>query len=210
MSLFRENSYPSYRLIPRSCSDTKLKHVIKSLNGDKFEIQRLRQHSKGSSRPNTLSSRYGLGAFPIHSDFALSEVPPKFIILAAPRPRFADTLLFEPAELIQVFGLDWLKRSLYLLRCRNSKYCRLLTLTDGKFIFRYNKEIMVPQNNEAREVSEYIDKGMKLLCRINWIDHRVAIINNWNLWHARDLSHSTEFRSLFRVAVWGGRDELVI
>ena len=174
----------------------------------KLLINRLIPTPEESSRINTLSSRYGLGAFPLHSDFVTSTLPPPYILLAAPRPRGTDTILFDARRLIMHYGLDYLLRCLFLLHGTIPRYCRLLTFKNGRFCFRYNKVVMTPQNTEALEVANYLEGDGLHLFRINWHQQRAVLIDNWNTFHSRSACESYDKIGLYRFAIWGDTNVL--
>lgn len=196
---------PRWKLVPRRHGflEPSVKQFLRLLQPEKLLCHRLIPRTREGARPNTLSSRHGLGAFPVHTDFATADVPPRYILLAAPRPRLTETLIFDAYELMEAFGLEYLQRCLFLQRGRTSRYCRLLTLPEGNPLFRYNKAVMVPQNREAHEVSNYIETGMRRVCRVNWEEYRIAVIDNWNALHSRDACQRANSIGLFRFAIWG-------
>lgn len=180
--------------------------VLKLLAPEKLICQRLFPRSQESARPDTLSSRHGLDMFPPHTDFAIIDVPPRYLVFAAPRPRAAETLIYDTGELVREFGIEYLQRCLYLLRGRTSRYCRLITHQDDRKIFRYNAAVMAAQNVEAHAVTDYIMTSMRATCRIDWTEHRVAILDNWSAMHGRDALRGTPGIGLYRFAVWGSND----
>lgn len=194
-----------WKLLPRKRGDPKkiIREVINSLNPEKVILHRLKPRTQREARPNTLSSRHGLGAFPAHTDFVVSEVPPRYLVLAAGRPRAAETLIFDTRQLVNKFGVEYLQRCLFLLHGQTKRYCRLLTYKGAKSLFRYNKAVMIAQNREARIVSEFVENEMQVQCRINWLEHQIAIIDNWNVFHGRDACPDPDEVSLFRLAIWG-------
>lgn len=193
-----------WKLFPRSCGRNELnvKHLVRLMQPTKLLFHRLSPTTKDAARTNTLSSRFGLGEFPLHTDFASVTVPPKYILLVAPRPRDTETLLFDARRLIEQYGHDYLSRCLFLLHGTTPRYCRMLTLKDGRLCFRYNKAVMTPQNPEAQEVANYINSGGLPLCRINWHQHRVALIDNWGTFHSRSTYKDPDRIGLYRFAIW--------
>ncbi|CAJ0731324.1 MULTISPECIES: TauD/TfdA family dioxygenase [Ralstonia] len=199
---------PKWRLIRRDQKGHaySVKEVLKLLAPEKWMCQRLLPRSQELARPDTLSSRYGLDIFPPHTDFATIDVPPQYLVLVAPQPRAADTLIYDAGELVREFGIDYLQRCLYLLRGRTSRYCRLITHQDNKKVLRYNATVMAAQNAEAHAVADYIKTSMRATCRIDWTQHRMAILDNWSAMHGRDALDGTLGVGLYRFALWGSND----
>lgn len=177
--------------------------IVRSMKPRKLLINRLSPVPEGAARVNTLSSRYGLGCFPLHSDYVTSNNPPPYILLVAPRPRDTDTFLFDAHKLIFNFGLDFLARCLFLLHGTSPRYCRLITVKNDRLCFRYNKAIMTPQNPEAEEIANYLDSGSVQLFRVNWHQHRAVLIDNWSTFHSRGACASFDKIGLHRFAIWG-------
>jgi hypothetical protein len=199
-----------WRLVPRHCepSERRVKPLLRLLQPKTLLCQRLTPRTKEAARSNTLSSRHGLEAFPFHTDFATTTIPPRYILLAAPRPRRTETLLFDAYGLIQQFGLEHLQRCLFLQHGRAPRYCRLLTLPEGRPCFRYNKAVMTPQNAEAHEVANYIEGEAPQVFRVNWLQYRAALIDNWCTLHARSVCQGSDSIGLYRFAVWGNVHDL--
>lgn len=194
-----------WALVPRRHgTEPKIKRLLNLLRPEKIQCNHLLPRTVANARSNTLSSRHGLDAFPAHTDFVTADVPPRYILLAAPRPRATETLIFDSCELTEFFGVEYLQRCLFLQSGRASRYCRLLTLPQGKSIFRYNKAVMAPQNREARDVANYIDTVMKPVCRVSWKEYRFAVIDNWKALHSRGSCQNLDGIGLYRFAIWGG------
>ncbi|WP_206435101.1 hypothetical protein [Sphingobium yanoikuyae] len=70
-----------------------LRELSDELELKKMSQMRLQANPAEAARPNTLSSRYGLGAFPMHTDNALASPPPRYIIFCAPMQRACKTFL---------------------------------------------------------------------------------------------------------------------
>ena len=186
----------------------KFKDIVELVNPDKIIISRLHQRAKEFAKPNSLSSKYGLGRFPIHSDFAKYTIPPRYILLSAGKARLTETLIYDPSELFKVFTKQYLERCLFLVGVSCPHYVRILTYSTGKPLFRYNKDIMTPANNEAKVVSQWIEREMPVAFRIDWSYYRTALINNWELWHARNVCNYNQGSALVRLAMWSEVNDL--
>ncbi len=183
-----------------------IKQILGALAPGKLICQQLHPRLQGAARPNTLSSRHGLGVFPPHTDFATSDTPPRYLVLASPLPRPADTLIYDTDELVSKFGIEYLQRSLYLLRGRTSRYCRLVSIRGDKKLFRYNGAVMAPQNDEAFAVTHHIETSLSATFHIDWTAYRMAILDNWSVMHGRAALDSPLDIGLHRFAVWGNND----
>lgn len=183
----------------------KVRQVGKILGVNCIQADYLVPKTRDSARPNTLSSMFGLRAFPIHTDFSTRSMPSRYIILSAPRPRDATTRLYDGNRLTHVFQ-DKLKESIFLVHgIRNPFASRFVDSIDGEPLVRYNPAVMKPLNKIAEELSSYIDKEWSWDIEINWQQCRYAIIDNWRCLHSRsDVKDETVIKSgLWRFAMGG-------
>ena len=196
-----------WRLVPRNRSSAQfsLSNFVKSLRPTKVICQRLTPRNQCVARANTLSSRYGLGKFPAHTDFATAELPARYVVLAAPRPRHADTLIYSTQQLLDTFGEEFLRRCLFLRRGTPPRYCRIFVLVGEERLFRYNEALMEPINLEALEVADYVRSSIQTSCRVNWSENRFAIFDNWQVLHSREHCDGADGIGLIRLAIWGDR-----
>lgn len=76
-------------------------------------------------------------------------------------------------------------------------------MRDGCPMFRYNKAVMSPKNEEARELEKHIAESIEGQIQISWITFRFAVIDNWNAMHARTDCSRSDGTGLLRFAIWG-------
>lgn len=183
-------------------SSIRIKSIIDSLKPKKITRQYLSLDDKSTARPNTLSSRYGQNEFPFHTDFATSDTPANYIILATSRPRKTKTLLIDTNELIDHYGIDFLKRCLFIQKDQIAKYRRLVTMIDNKPRFCYNPAIMTPHSNEAIDLEQYMKNNIKKIHSIDWTEKRIALLDNWNVLHARECCTDPERVGIYRYSIW--------
>jgi hypothetical protein len=191
--------------IPRSHKhdSLSLKKIIQILNSNQIDVSRLTPRNKIEARPNSLSSRFGLGAFPPHTDYAFRDIPPRYIIMHAPRPRAAKTLIFDSRHLLQLKSHSELGRCLFQVLSSKNFYSKLLTNHRDEFFLRYNSAIMLPINKEASAISEFILYKWRPTTIIDWTETRTIIIDNWLMLHSRsEYSISNSIKSLWRIALW--------
>lgn len=172
--------------------------------------QRLAGKPKDLARPNTLSSRHGLEAFPLHSDGALTATPPRWLLLVAPRRRITRTILFDTNKLTQEFGDAYLRRALFLQKSRHAKYLRLLVEISGRQCIRYNADVMQPANSEATAVNAYLRCSLPSCLTIDWQENRMALIDNWATLHARGPFLDSDGAGIFRFSIWSKNNDMDI
>ncbi len=132
----------------------------------------------------SLSSAYGLNEFPLHTDGAEYNIPPRFLVLRAlsnspTRTSFADSNSIKD-DLIQ-FNTRWsvktkdgiIRTNLYE---RHPKY-------NIDFI-RFNRLSMKCDEGNRIEVYKTIDK--LLINYIKWAKYKTVIIDNWRILHGRE------------------------
>ncbi|HSZ34654.1 MAG TPA: hypothetical protein VK772_15165 [Puia sp.] len=146
-------------------------------------IDLLTAAKKQDVQVDSLSKRYGLESFPIHTDCAYFRVPPRYIFLRyvgsfeSPSPTFLidfETDKLDPAEQQFVKNAIW-----YVKGSEGGFY----TTIYENGVLRYDPEIMKPVNNVPYKMSDLLEKMRK--SQINWHSNKVLIINNWSTLHAR-------------------------
>lgn len=142
-----------------------------------------------SAPKNTLSSRYGLAAFPFHTDGAHWRQPPRYLVLYCrdPASGIRETLLSQPLPGADSVEKTILRRSLWRVSGVHKHFvARILDGVNGSEFLRFDWSCMTPVSNqdESREVlSACIDRAP--IKRITWQRDRFLLIDNWKLLHGR-------------------------
>lgn len=134
-------------------------------------------------KKDSLTKRYGLEEFPIHTDCAYLKVPPKYIIL-----RYIGNIEYPTPSVVVHFDklklsedeMDFIQKTIWFVKSKNIGFYSPI-LKDG--ILRYDKEIMKMANPTE-------DKMIKILAKmkrtdIHWFKNKVIVINNHNDLHFR-------------------------
>ena len=154
--------------------------------------QELHVTDSKEAKPNTLSSRFGMGMFPFHTDTAFWELPARWVLLRAVSGDLdRPTHLQSFKELFQGVSRSLVRRSAWICDTGVAKrYSTISFIHEGSEGFRYDPNCMTPANNAARQVDEMIRHQCFDLNgdMIKWIPDRVAIIDNWAWLHARGAS----------------------
>ena len=81
---------------------------------DHLLVKDIHPQPKERANPNTLSSRYGLGAFPFHTEAAYLSAPPRFLLLYCVHPGDGarPTLLLDASSEVLYFNCCTSKNSL--------------------------------------------------------------------------------------------------
>lgn len=174
---------------------------LKVKKNSKFLIQRLSPKSKDSaSSTNSLSSRYGLGDFPPHSDFVSMSQPPRWIAIFCPVTRPAVTKFIDCSELFR--SADRLcDDALFRVRSKRQVFsASFRTLYKNGFIFRYNQDLMEPLNSAAISVQETIKYCKNFKHEIDWRNVSLVIFDNWRFLHSRGEVNCEKSGWLWRIA----------
>ncbi|WP_460678410.1 Fe(II)-2OG oxygenase family protein [Mucilaginibacter koreensis] len=139
----------------------------------------------------SLSMRYGLGAFPYHTDGAYLRVPPKYIMfryeagIDSPTPTIINPILKYTCE----SELKPLEREFWFVRGRNLDfYSPIITANKEhtRLFMRYDINCMISRKETS--VLEDIINSTRFKQKevaIDWFPKKVLIINNWETLHKR-------------------------
>jgi alpha-ketoglutarate-dependent taurine dioxygenase len=176
----------------------RLSAIAKRLGLSQAKQARLTASEAEHARPNTLSSRYGLGTFPLHSDFALDETPPRYVILYAPHPRPFATVLWDAWQV----PMETRSQAIFLIdEPRRRKYVRFEQVRSGRPIIRYNSAVFTPQKQLAEELTKQIEMQRGAI-KIKWTERSSVIIDNWRILHGREKDTAGRGGFVRRVAGW--------
>lgn len=172
-------------------------------------VDRLSPRLPKDARPDTMSSCYGAGAFPLHTDRAHWPVPPRYILLRSvgdesDRPTtLLDTIKITSKSLLRepLWYSKWLVES-----TRTTFMCTVMTKKEGDAtpIFRYDTCCMRPFDSAASRLEEDItcELGLSSPELFGWVNGTVLIIDNWRALHGRGTSTTEDFgRVLERVVI---------
>lgn len=175
-----------------------LRELSEELEIKKLSQMRLQANPADVARPNTLSSRHGLGTFPMHTDNALASPPPRYIIFCAPKHRACKTLLF-PAN---ACANDLWTESVFVSRLRGRlRYSTAIIEYGGEKGIRYNAACMLPQNEPARQLTRVL-QDCTPTNTIDWTHSGRAVIDNWRCLHGRDPVKIDHVNNYIR-RIWG-------
>lgn len=161
--------------------------------------------NKDSDKKITLSKNYGLGGFPFHTDGSHKVIPPKYIILKynGNKSSNCDTLIYSLYEMMldRVLVND-INKNIYIVKgSRVSFYSSIFTIYGDKYFCRWNPLTMQNTLNTMFDFNNNIKKNN--VKKIQWVENKIVVINNWNSLHAREsvnLSETT--RMLERYSIY--------
>ncbi|RUL81898.1 TauD/TfdA family dioxygenase [Tautonia sociabilis] len=142
------------------------------------------------ARPNSLSSRHGLGAFPLHTDEATATCPPRYLLLFNLEDgHLADTLLLDVKETIARMS-EPIAQELFEAKFafRNGRRSFLAPIVDriGRFA-RFDPNIMQPTGRRAeRLLAEFSEALSETKVQpIRWSTGQYLVIDNHRMLHGR-------------------------
>lgn len=161
----------------------------------------LRPTTAEVARPNSLSSKYGLGQQPLHTDGAHLSNPPDIVVLIASASSLTATRLWSTGGQMPPRGAPngafW--NGMFLVRNgRDSFYAPALS---GRR-YRYDPGCMTPCDARAREVVQYFDEQLGNSAVHEWgAADQLLVIDNRDSMHARSaVADGDQARELTRIA----------
>ncbi len=172
-------------------------------------LRLIRPRATDKAKQNTLSSRYGMGAFPFHTDSAYWPTPARFILFHCVSPGAGDrpTLLIDPRE----WSLPGCERRLlcnevWRVTTRRPFHCTVGRERDEGFCVRFDEACMVPVTTGANAVLQVIRDAIlnSRIVTIQWREGDLLIVDNLRLLHARGWAlQPDEDRILARILIRG-------
>lgn len=170
-------------------------------------IRTIKPQSESESKVNTLSSRYGFGSFPLHTDTAYWRIPAKYIILRCINPGAGNrrTILFDT----HAWALSDREQSLLINEPwrtigRFGFLCTVAELRKSRLSYRYDLHCMMPLTRQARSLHTWLTERINIskVLEICWHEQDLLVIDNHRCLHGRTNSdfHDPE-RELERILV---------
>jgi L-asparagine oxygenase len=163
-----------------------------------------------NAKEKTLSSRYGMGAFPFHTDAAHWRCPAAYVLLFCENPGQAK----RPTNLIDTYAWQIDDRLQHSMRSdlwksgyRLPMLCTVGEEVRGLLSIRYDTDCMRPASAKSErlrlQLETLIAESAKI--GISWVHNALLIVDNARMLHARGGARlPDEDRVLIRILV-GGR-----
>jgi alpha-ketoglutarate-dependent taurine dioxygenase len=162
-------------------------------------VMSLRPLGSDEARPNSLSSRYGKAAQPLHTDGAHMPEPPDFVLLLAEKASKVPTLLWK-CEIIhyQLPSYTDLRHGVFLVNNGTDSFFR--TAASGLDL-RYDPGCMAPCDERARRTARFFAAVTESAVEHHWdAPGKVLLIDNRRVLHARAAAEDEPGREIKRVA----------
>lgn len=157
-------------------------------------IGTLKPHFATTARPNSTSSIYGLGAFPLHTDMAHWPLPPRYLVMRA-KVASCDvpTLLVDhlKLEFNEKYRALLPRASWKVLKVNEPFLCSMFFEHKGVRGIRWDVSTMSPNGKIATEINAEILRTLQNLMEtsstsIYWNSpDDILVIDNWRMLHAR-------------------------
>jgi L-asparagine oxygenase len=142
---------------------------------------------------NTLSSRYGLGAFPPHTDTAYWRRTAKYVLLRCIHPGHGGrvTEIFDSRQWkIGTDTRDLICGAVWAAQAQKPFLCTIAETSRGQLAFRYDMNCMVPVTKDGGCSKDVMDdliasSGREL---IRWRQGDLLVLDNHRCIHARGMS----------------------
>jgi L-asparagine oxygenase len=177
---------------------------------DKVLVKDIRPQPKDVANVNTLSSRYGMGAFPVHTEAAYLPSPPRFLLLycVSPGSGGRTTVLLDGANLFGRMPKTHRPGTWVVKAGRRPFLCDALwRKSSTEFGIRYDRECLFPRGPTARSEEQWIREliSESTPTTIQWAEKQLLIVNNIRMLHGRGGSNNDDRdRWLKRVLVAEG------
>lgn len=161
------------------------------------------------AKKNTLSSRYGTGSFPFHTDCAHWDRPAQYLLLFCVNPGEGrrQTLLQDSQSWTLATDEEELAcRALWRTGHVRSRLCTVCERSVRGLTVRYDTDCMRPMTAEAREVALLLEANIEKSqqCEIDWEENCLLVVDNRRMVHARGKGELPDkSRVLKRILVGG-------
>jgi len=172
-------------------------------------VRDIRPQPAHSAKQNTLSSRYGIDAFPFHTDAAHWDQPARYLAMYCVDPgegRRPTLLQDSRAWQLDDVEMELACRALWATGHVRPRICMLAERIADRLAIRYDKDCMRPMTAEARELAALIESRIDKTEQeqIDWEPCSLLVIDNQRLVHARGRSGPIDTkRTLKRILIGG-------
>lgn len=195
--------------------DTDLLRLVEPLGRVRVDprnpelVRDIQPQQAGAAKPNTLSSRYGTGGFPFHTDTAHWERPARYLLLYCVSPgegmrptRLQDSRAWQLTD--QEMSLAC--RALWAVGHRRVRLAHLAVPAGDRLSVRYDMDCMRPMTTEAGELKALLQHRIETTVetRNAWEPGTLLVIDNHRMVHARGEASRPDANRLLKRILIGG------
>lgn len=161
---------------------------------DRIGIERVSPKRRDQARAGTLSARYGLGPFPLHTERAHWRRPPRFVVFrSVGNPTDRPTTLADSHQLSGRNDLiTWLHDVPWKVEWNEASFETRVLMPDAesRWQVRYDPCCMTVCRPEHRELQAELDEELQRfsLEEHHWTRDTALVIDNWRVLHGRGSS----------------------
>jgi hypothetical protein len=156
-------------------------------------VRRISPKSSINSKANTLSSRYGLAEFPLHTETAYWTRPARYLVLRCVDPgqgRRPTTILDTKLLKLGPTERKLFVNEVWKVHSRRPFLCTLMEEINGHIAFRFDPECMLPITRGARRTLAIMTEllAQARVTEIQWSAGELLVLDNRRLLHGRGAS----------------------
>ena len=182
--------------------------VLRRRSSGRSFIDELKPQPADHARTSSMTSRFGIRAFPFHTDGAFLRVPPRFTLLRCESDSVGQrpTFVLDSKKFLAPTLCERLVRHIWQVSVRPSFYCSLLQQREDGFCLRWDPNIIKAAHKAAQATTVEFTNAIESAAStaIIWQPSVTLVLDNWRVLHARaDRPHGIEHedRLLQRVYV---------
>jgi alpha-ketoglutarate-dependent taurine dioxygenase len=179
---------------------------------DPTPIRDIRPQTRTTAPSNSLSSRFGLGSFPFHTDVAHWTTPARYLMLYCLHPGRGErpTLLqdsrswSEAADIMRVASCEVWKSGHV-----RPQLCTVSTVRNGHFAIRFDEACMTPMTSAAIHLRDQIRRNIQLspITTVDWSAGMLLVLDNYRMLHARGMASRPDLDRVIRRVLVGRKNE---
>jgi hypothetical protein len=162
--------------------------------------------TENPSFKNSLTSKYKLGEFPLHTDTAHWPIPCRYIVLGCEKEgdskRYTNLVDFSTLDLSDEERTTLLTEPFKIVNGRRSFYGTVLS--EGRRFVRHDPGCMSATSLTGEMALSVFSKHRtaQITRPIEWVSGKIVVIDNWRVMHGRgQLSGQGSERVIWRVLV---------
>ena len=167
-------------------------------------IDRLHVVGSNEAYPNSLSSRFGTGAFPFHTDGAHHRIVPRYLLLRLHWPEFSDraTLLLDLISEINKKEYEVLNSDIWKVTNGNRYFLSPVISSLGLRYDPVAMKLATPRISKSKEIIHRIIEEVTPVS-VTWHKGFILLVDNHRMIHSRAPSRAghKDKRVLERVLV---------
>ena len=155
-------------------------------------VHRLKPSNESAARGYSYSGIFGKSSFPLHSDLAHWQSPPRYLLLRCVIPNsLVNTHLVHFDTINAAISKSAIRRALFKPRRRQNGRLALLRYCEKKgdlYRYRWDSVFIKPDNAPALEVVEAVEEHEQ---KKSYVSHSLSsaedmlLIDNWSIAHGR-------------------------